>query len=395
MAAVDPRPPGPRIEAAVDLAAGRHNVAVLVAAAPGAAGMAVVKADGYGHGAVPVARAALEAGAGWLGVCTLDEALDLRAAGIEAPVLSWLHLPDDDFAPAVAAGIDLSVASRAHLAAVLEGARRAGRPARLHLKIDTGLGRNGAAPADWPDLLDDAAKAQAGGTAEVVAVWSHLAHADEPAHPMLDLQAARLTTAWQAAVDRGLAPIRHLANSAATLTRPDLHFDLVRPGIAVYGLDPLGRPVAEGPSVLRPAMTLSARVALVKPIAAGEGVSYGHAWTAAVATTLALVPIGYADGVPRRLNAAGRMRVLLGGRLRPVVGRVCMDQVVVDCGPDGGGVSVGDRAVLFGPGDDGEPTAQDWADELGTIHYEVVTGVHGRRVRRTVVDGAEPNGGRP
>ena len=388
----DPRPPGPRIEAAVDLAAVRHNVAVLVAAAPGAATMAVVKAEGYGHGAVPVARAALEAGARWLGVCTLEEALELRAAGIDAPVLSWLHLPDDDFAPAVAAGIDLSVASRAHLTAVLAAARRAGRAARLHLKIDTGLGRNGAAAADWPDLLDDAAKAQAEGAAEVVAVWSHLAHADEPAHPMLDVQAARLTTAWRAAIDRGLTPIRHLANSAATLTRPDLHFDLVRPGIAVYGLDPLGRPVSDGP--LRPAMTLSARVALVKRVPAGEGVSYGHAWTAPADTTLALVPVGYADGVPRRLNFAGRMRVLLGGRLRPVVGRVCMDQVVVDCGADGGGVVVGDRAVLFGSGDRGEPTAQDWADELGTIHYEVVTGVHGRRVQRTVSDAAAPAGER-
>jgi alanine racemase len=378
---------GPRVEAAVDLAAVRHNVAVLAAAAAGAATMAVVKAEGYGHGAVPVARAALAAGATWLGVCTLDEALELRGAGIDAPVLSWLHLPDEDFAPAVAAGIDLSVASRAHLAAVLEGARRTRRPARLHLKADTGLSRNGAQPADWPDLLDDAAKAAASGECEVVAVWSHLAHADAPEHPMLDVQATRLTTAWQAAVDRGMTPIRHLANSAATLGRPDLHFDMVRPGIAVYGLDPLERPPSASP--LRPAMTLSARVALVKRVPAGEGVSYGHEWTAPVGTTLALVPVGYADGVPRRLNRRGRMRVLLGGRLRPVVGRVCMDQVMVDCGADGDGVAAGDRAVLFGPGDGGEPTAQDWADELGTIHYEVVTGVHGRRVQRTLRD---PNG---
>jgi alanine racemase len=385
-------PGGARAEAVVDLAAVRHNVAVLTAAAPDAAVMAVVKADGYGHGAARVARAALDAGATWLGVCTLDEASELRAAGIEAPVLSWLHLPDEDFADAVAARIDVSVSSRAHLAAVVDGARRAGRPARVHLKVDTGLSRNGAAPADWPDLLDDAAKADAAGECEVVAVWSHLAHADLPDHPMLDVQAARLTAAWRAAVQRGLAPIRHLANSAATLTRPDLHFDLVRPGIAVYGLDPLERPVGQGP--LRPAMTLAARVALVKRIAAGEGVSYGHAWVAEADTTLALVPIGYADGVPRRLNFDGRMRVLLGGRLRPVVGRVCMDQVVVDCGPGGEDeVAVGDRAVLFGPGGGGEPTAQDWADELGTIHYEVVTGVHSRRVRRTVVgDRAAPGG---
>jgi len=328
----------PAAEAVVDLAAIRHNVAVLAAAAPGAALMAVVKADGYGHGAVPVARAALAAGAGWLGVCTLGEALELRAAG---------------------------------------------RPARLHLKIDSGLSRNGIQPHDWPDLLDDAEKAVANGTAEVVAVWSHLAHADAPHHLTIDVQAGRLMVAWQAARDRGLAPIRHLANSAATLTRPDLHFDLVRPGIAVYGLDPLGRPAAQSP--LRPAMTLRARVALVKRVPAGEGVSYGHEWTTPAETTLALLPIGYADGVPRRLGAAGRMRVWLAGRSRPVVGRVCMDQVVVDCGDDP--VHLGEEALLFGPGAQGEPTAQEWADELETIHYEVVTGVHGARVRRTFTGG--------
>jgi alanine racemase len=370
----------PRAEALVDLSAVRHNVGVLRAAAPAAEVMAVVKADGYGHGAVRVAEAALAAGASWLGVCTLEEAAELREAGITAPLLSWLHLPDDDFASAVATGVDLSVASRAHLAAVAAGARRAGRPARVHLKVDTGLCRNGAQPAEWGDVLDDAAKAAADGHVEVVAVWSHLANADVPDHPTLDAQAARLTVAWQAARERGFAPIRHLANAAATLTRPDLHFDLVRPGIAVYGLDPLGRPAAESP--LRPAMTLRGRVALVKRVPAGEGVSYGHEWTTPRETTLALVPVGYADGVRRGLGRDGRMRVLLGGTLRPVVGRVSMDQVVVDCG-DGEGVREGDTAVFFGPGEDGEPTAQDWADELGTIHYEIVTGVHGRRVART------------
>jgi alanine racemase len=370
---------GPRAEALIDLGAVRHNVAVLAAAAPTAALMAVVKADGYGHGAVAVARAALDAGAGWLGVCTPEEALELRAAGIAAPLLCWLYLPGDDLTAAVAADVDMGVASRAHLDAVLAAARRAGRPARLHLKIDTGLSRNGAARADWDPLLDAATKAVADGTAEVVAVWSHLAYADAPTHPTLDAQVTRLTEAWQAARDRGLDPIRHLANSAATLTRPDLHFDLVRPGIAVYGLDPLGR----APGELRPAMTLRSRVALVKRVPAGEGVSYGHEWHTPRDSTLALLPIGYADGVPRRLG--GRLQVLLGGRRRPVVGRVCMDQIVVNCDDDE--VRVGDQAVLFGPGDQGEPTAQDWADELGTIHYEIVTGVHGSRVTRTVVDG--------
>jgi alanine racemase len=377
--------PSPRAEAVVDLAAVRHNVGVLREAARGAAVMAVVKADGYGHGAVEVATAALAAGASWLGVCTLAEAAQLRAAGITAPVLSWLHLPDEDFAPAVASGVDLSVSSTEHLAAVLAGARAAGRPARLHLKADTGLSRNGAPAARWPDLLDAAAKAVADGEAEVVAVWSHLANADTPDHPSLDVQAARLTAAWTAARERGLEPIRHLANSGATLGRPDLHFDLVRPGIAVYGLDPFDRPPAESPLV--PAMTLRGRAVLVKRVPAGEGVSYGHEWTTPRETTLALVPLGYADGVTRALNRHGRMRVLLGGALRPVVGRVCMDQVVVDCGD--ADVRTGEPAVLFGPGTAGEPTAQDWADELGTIHYEVVTGIQYRRVVRTHV-GAGP-----
>jgi len=335
-----------RAEAVVDLAAVRHNVGVLREPSSGAALMAVVKAEGYGHGAVPVARAALEAGASWLGVCTLEEAHELREAGISAPLLSWLHLPGDDFATAVAADVDLSVASREHLAAVLAGARHAGRPARLHLKVDTALSRNGAQPCCWSDLVDDAAKAVADGTAEVV--WSHLAHADAPHHPGIDRQAARLLAAWQAARDRGLVPIRHLAKSAATRTRPGLHFDLVRPGIAGYVLDPLDRPAAEGP--LHPAMTLRARVALVKRVPASEGVSYGHEWTTPAATTLALLPIGYADSVPCRLDRASRWRVLLAGA----------------------------------------PTAQDWADELGTIHYEIVTGVHGRRVTRTLVDGGPP-----
>ncbi len=377
---------GPRAEAVVDLGAVRHNVGVLAAAAPSAQVMAVVKADGYGHGAGPVARAALAGGATWLGVCTIEEALDLRGAGIAAPLLSWLHLPDDDFGAAITAGVDLSAASREHLAAIVAAARAAGRPARLHLKIDTGLSRNGVPAAGWADVLDDAAKAAADGVAEVVAVWSHLAFADSPHHPVIDRQAARLDTAWRAARDRGFTPLRHLANSAATLTRPDLHLDLVRPGIAVYGLDPLDRPVADSP--LRPAMTLRARVALAKRVPAGEGVSYGHEWTTPRDTVLALLPVGYADGVPRRLNARGRMRVLLGGRVLPVVGRVCMDQVVVDCGPDAD-VRAGDPTVLFGPGDGGEPTAQDWADELDTIHYEIATGVHGRRVVRTVI-GEQP-----
>lgn len=363
-----------RAEVVVELDAIRHNVALLAARAGSAATMAVVKADGYGHGALPVARAALEAGATWLGSCSLKEALDLRAGGITARIMSWLDVPELDLTPGVEAGIDLSASSARELATIVEGARRADKPARVHLKIDTGLSRNGCQPHDWPDLVDAAAKAQAGGHVEVVAVWSHLACADEPGHPATDRQAERFATAYQQALDAGLHPMRHLANSAATLDRPDLHFDLVRVGIAMYGLNPL--PYQEN---LRPAMTFRSSVALTKRIHAGESVSYGQTWTSTKDTNLALVPVGYADGVSRSLS--NRMDVWLAGRRRPIVGRVCMDQIVVDCDDDV--VAEGEEVILFGDGRRGEPTAREWADTIGTIDYEVVTGMYRPRVVRS------------
>jgi len=375
----------PRAEALIDLDAIAHNIGVLREHAGSAAVMAVVKADGYGHGASPTARAALNAGAYELGVATLEEALALRAAGITAPVLSWLHLPDEDFGPAIAADVELGVSSPRHLAGVASAARAVGRPAVVSVKIDTGLNRNGVAATEWPALLDALARGQAEGVVEIRGLFSHLAFADEPTNPVNDLQAQRLTDALAQARAVGVRPtVVHLANSAAALTRPDLGFDMVRPGIAVYGLTPV--PEA-GDFGLRPAMTLRARVALIKRVAAGEGVSYSHLWTAPRDTTVALLPIGYADGVPRGLT--NRLDVWLGGQRRPVVGRICMDQVVVDCGPDGGGVAEGDTAVFFGTGDLGEPLAQDWANALGTIHYEVVTGVHGR-VQRSYAGGDQP-----
>lgn len=375
----------PRAEALIDLDAIAHNIGVLREHAGSAAVMAVVKADGYGHGASPTARAALNAGAYELGVATLEEALALRAAGITAPVLSWLHLPDEDFGPAIAADVELGVSSPRHLAGVASAARAVGRPAVVSVKIDTGLNRNGVAATEWPALLDALARGQAEGVVEIRGLFSHLAFADEPTNPVNDLQAQRLTDALAQARAVGVRPtVVHLANSAAALTRPDLGFDMVRPGIAVYGLTPV--PEA-GDFGLRPAMTLRARVALIKRVAAGEGVSYSHLWTAPRDTTVALLPIGYADGVPRGLT--NRLDVWLGGQRRPVVGRICMDQVVVDCGPDGGGVAEGDTAVFFGTGNLGEPLAQDWANALGTIHYEVVTGVHGR-VQRSYAGGDQP-----
>ncbi|HEY0806432.1 MAG TPA: alanine racemase, partial [Pseudonocardiaceae bacterium] len=301
-----------RAEVVVDLDAIRHNVRLLagLAAASGAATMIAVKADGYGHGAVPVAEAAVQAGAGWLGACSLAEALSLRAAGLTTPILAWLDLPDTDRAPGVAADIDLAASSPDELDALRAATARAGKPARVHLKIDTGMTRNGCAPADWPDLVAAAARAQRDGDIEVVAVWSHLASADEPGDKSIDEQADRFDLAYRQATDAGLTPIRHLANAAATLTRPDLHFDLVRPGIACYGLNPV--PVAVD---LRPAMTFRSAVVSTKRVPAGESVGYGRTWTSAADTTLALVPVGYADGVPRALS--GRFDVWLAGRRRP------------------------------------------------------------------------------
>jgi len=369
-----PDQPRPRAEVVVDLDAIRHNVALLAARAPHSATMAVVKADGYGHGALPVAKAALEAGATWLGSCSLAEALDLRAGGVTARIMSWLDVPETDLAPGVEAGIDLAASSVRELADIADGARRAGTPARVHLKIDTGLSRNGCQPHDWPDLVDAAAKAQSDGQVEVVAVWSHLACADEPGHPATDRQAERFTAAYEVALAAGLTPMRHLANSAATLDRPDLHFDMVRVGIAMYGLNPMPYP-----ENLKPAMTFRSSVALTKRVPAGESVSYGHTWTATKDTNLALVPVGYADGISRALS--NRMDVFLAGRRRPIVGRVCMDQIIIDCGDDV--VAEGAEVVLFGDGARGEPTATEWANTLGTIDYEVVTGMYRPRVVRS------------
>ena len=366
-----------RSEARIDLAAITANTRRLDELAGDAGVMAVVKADGYGHGLLPSARAVLAGGASWLGVAFLEEALALRAAGLDAPVLAWLFAPREDLAPAVAADIDLGVYDCAELAAAAAAARATGRTARVHLKVDTGLSRGGAGTATWPELC--AAAATTDGV-DVVGVWSHFAFADGgPDHPVNCRQAELFADALEVAARAGLRPqVRHLANSAATLTAPGTHYDLVRPGVSLYGLSPvpqLGSPATFG---LRPAMTLASTVALTKRVPAGAGVSYLHRYTTERDTTLALVPLGYADGVPRAGTNA--LPVQLGGRRRRVAGTVCMDQFVLDVGEDD--VSAGDEVLLFGPGDAGEPTAQDWADVLGTIDYEIVTRI-GARVPRT------------
>jgi alanine racemase len=376
-----------RTAARIDLAAIRDNVAVLAErAAGGAQVMAVVKADGYGHGLVPSARAAVSGGAAWLGVAFLEEALALRAAAVDVPLLAWLVTPGEDLAPALDADVDLGVYDEAQLSAAVAAARAVGRTARLHLKADTGLARGGATPHAWPDLCAAAAKAEADGAVRVVGVWSHFAFADGgPDHPVNGRQAEVFRDALEIAERAGLRPdVRHLANSAATLTAPATHFDLVRPGVAVYGLSPvpdLGRPQDFG---LRPAMTLASTVALTKRVPAGTGVSYLHRHVTTAETTLALVPLGYADGVPRAATNVGQVQ--LRGRRHTIAGTVCMDQFVLDVGDDE--AEAGDEVVLFGPGDSGEPTAQEWADALGTINYEIVTRV-GARVPRSFTGGRE------
>ena len=372
-----------RFAAEIDLDAISANVARLDAVSGDAAVMAVVKADGYGHGMVPSARAAIAGGATWLGVAFAEEALSLRAAGIDVPILAWLLAEGDDVEPLVRADVDISVSALWALDNAIAAAERAGRPAHVHLKADTGLGRAGATRADWPDLVTAAAKAVADGTVEVTGIWSHLAYADAPTHPTIAAQVAAYGEALDVADRAGVRPrVRHLANSAATLALPATHYDVVRPGIAVYGLSP-------GPAVgatkdlgLRPAMTLRAEVALVKRVPAGQGVSYAHRYTTQRETTLALVPLGYADGVPR--HATNVAPLSIAGRRYRISGTVCMDQFVVDVGDDP--VEVGDGAVLFGPGDGDEPTADDWAEAVGTINYEIVTRI-GSRVPRTYVGG--------
>lgn len=362
-------------EVAVDLEAIRANVDQLVRVTP-AEVMAVVKADGYGHGAVESARAALAGGATWLGVCTLDEAAQLRASGLTAPILAWLWMPGQAVDSAIEQDVQLGVSSQAQLAAVVAAARRTGLTVGTHLKIDTGLSRGGASAGDWLALLDQAAKARADGAVEITGVWSHLANADEPAHVSVDRQLEAFGEALAAAKRYGIEPrVRHLANSAALLTRPDTHFDLVRAGIAVYGLTPV-QGVDFG---LRRAMSARARVVYAKRVPAGSGISYGHTYVTRRPSTVAVIPFGYADGVPRHASGSGPVQI--NGVRYQIAGRVCMDQFMVDVGD--ADVREGDEAVLFGPGEAGEPTADDWASAAGTLNYEIVTRIGSSRIPRT------------
>ncbi len=374
-----------RAAARIDLGAISANVRRIRELVGPSQVMAVVKADGYGHGLILSADAALAGGADWLGVAFVEEALALRAAGVAARVLCWLAAPGEQLTKAILADVDLSASAAWMVDEIAAAAMQAGKEARVHLKVDTGLSRAGAVVADWPELIDSALRAQGRGVIRVVGVWSHPAHGDDPENPTMSAQIRSFSEAHDIAERAGIRPeVRHLANSGAALHRPDARFDLVRVGIAAYGLAPAPNVARPSELGLTPAMTLTARLALTKGVPAGTGVSYGHRYRTPEATTLGLVPLGYADGVPRA--ASNTVEVLIRGgstsARRTIAGAVCMDQFVVDLGAgNDGAFMAGDEVLLFGPGDNGEPTAEDWATALGTISYEIVTRI-GPRVPR-------------
>lgn len=399
--------------ASIDLAAIGHNLKVLRAAAPGALQLATVKANAYGHGLIPVARAALEAGADWLGVAQLAEAFALRegldAAGVareDSPILAWISTSSSDFAAAIAADIDLSVSWTWVLADICAAARQAGRPARVHVKIDTGMSRAGSTLADLPALASALRMAADDGLVDVVGAWSHMSRADDPS------EAGNASTASHVRIfeeglailaDAGVTPrIRHLSATSGILWHPEAHYDMVRAGIGLYGLSPDPAVATSEQLGLIPALELRAPLTSVKVIEEGTPASYGGTWVAPTRRWIGLVPLGYGDGILRA--ASNRARVVVhtasGPFNAPLIGRVCMDQFMVDLGQAEGSpgtptarsgqapAAPGDIATLFGSGAGGEALADDWAQAAGTINYEIVTHL-GAHIPRIYRDGAD------
>jgi alanine racemase len=381
-----------RAEAIIDLTAIEKNVKHLMAQSSVPA-LAVVKANAYGHGLVAVARRAVKAGASWLGVALLEEALTLRAARVTTPILAWLTPISDDFIAAIKNNIDLAIPSVAHLKEVITAAQSLQITARIHLEVDTGMTRGGALH-EWEELVAEAKQAELSGAIKVIGVWSHFARADEPGHEFNDLQRNNFEKAFDVAKRAGLNPeIRHLSNSAATLNDRKSNFDLVRLGISMYGLSPDVKTMGDSEKLgLIPALTLRAKLHLVKEVPAGSKVGYGGTAEIKTDTKIGVVAMGYADGVPR--NADSSAGVLVGNKMSPIIGRVSMDQFVVDLGKESQ-ARAGDWAYLIGGvigSDKGDSytsdtcyTADSWAGACGTINYEIVTRI-GPRVKRIYLD---------
>lgn len=388
-------------ELVVDLDAIAHNVRVFREAAAPAGVLAVVKADAYNHGVDVVAPAMLDAGVEQLGVATLGEALHLREilGGLgeryaSAPITAWMWTPDEDLAEVFAADINVGVPSLAHARSLVGQAEKAQQeaqvsgPVRVTLMVDTGLSRSGVSPAEWPETVELLASNTE--LVEVSGVMTHMASADDPKAAANDLQASRFAEAIEFCRSRGLpVPRNHIANTPATLHRPDLAYELVRPGVGLYGIDPIGVDVE-----LKTAMTLRARVTTTRVVPEGEGVSYSHTWRAQRDTRTAVVALGYADGLPR--SVSGKMQVTINGKTYPQIGRVCMDQIVVELGPADGAEGTADSAADVKPGDwavifgQGGTSADEFAELAGTISYEVLTMPRGPRVKR-VFEGGRPD----
>ena len=399
--------------AAVDLAAIRHNLGVLRAAAPGALQLATVKANAYGHGLLPLARAALDGGADWLGVAQLAEAFTLRRgldeAGVaraDAPILAWISTSSSDFAAAIEADIDVSVSWTWVLADICAAAREAGRPARVHVKIDTGMSRAGSTLADLPALASALRMAADDGLVDIVGAWSHMSRADDPSDEGNASTASHVRIFEEGLAilaDAGVTPrIRHLSATSGILWHPEAHYDMVRAGIGLYGLSPDPAVATADELGLIPALELRAPLTSVKVIEEGTPASYGGTWVAPTRRWIGLVPLGYGDGILRA--ASNRARVVIhtasGPFNAPLIGRVCMDQFMVDLGPAEGSPGTptarsgqapavpGDIATLFGSGIGGEALADDWAQAAGTINYEIVTHL-GAHIPRIYRDGAD------
>ena len=373
--------------AEVDLDAVAHNAAVLRERCAPAALCAVVKADGYGHGAVAVARAVLDAGATWLAVALVEEGLTLREAGLTAPILLLSEPPPSAMEAAVAARLTVTLYTATGVAAAAEAVGPSRPPVGVHLKVDTGMHRVGADPEDAAALAQAITESR---RLRLEGLWTHLAVADEPDQDIVTAgQLTRFEEVRDALAAVGIVPsLLHAANSAGALGHPSARYDLVRCGIAVYGYPP-GAALA-GAADLRPALSLRSRVTLVRRLAAGERLSYGRRYAVPEpGSVVATVPLGYADGVPRRLSAVGG-EVLVEGRRRPIAGTVTMDQLMVDCGSTAT-VRVGDEVVLLGVQGDERITAGEWAERLGTISYEVLCGI-GARVPRLVKGGSTAPG---
>jgi len=359
-----------RAEAIIDLSAIKHNVEILKKAS-GTNLLAVVKADAYGHGLIPVAKAALAAGATYLGVALLEEAIALREAGIDAPILAWLVQPGSDFKQAIDLNIELAVASGLALKEISEASTS--KKARVHLEVDTGMTRGGFL-SEWSSLTSEDLSG-----VDVVGIFSHFARADEPGERQNSDQLKRFEEMISHLATIGITNVvHHLSNSAATLKNGAAAFDMVRTGIAMYGLTPDFNTLGNSQSLgLRPAMQLRAALYLVKDVPAGSPVGYGATEKTSRDTKLGVVAMGYADGIPRIAHDAG---IWCAGKRAPIIGRVSMDQFVVDLGPESKAQS-GDWVTIFGNGSHGEYTADDWGSASQSINYEIVTRI-GPRVPR-------------